>query len=403
MTLQEIIGKNQQFTIRHRILNTILLFGALMSFWSAAFSCLTQDSALSGLSCGTIGGILSGVFYLSRFRQMYILPIVLAVGLTAVIVPLVWISSGGSEGRTPFYLMLFSPMSVVLMTGYKRFVITAILTAMTVLMLVVEYSHPEIIRGYSDPSMKFVDVGVAMVTAIVINSIFFDVILRHYVRQHQMARQYLEESEAARQKLQYIGFHDTLTGLYNRRFYEIEVARLEKEKSSEIAVFVVDVDGLKFVNDTMGHFQGDSIIIRAAESIRAAFPGETRIFRTGGDEFVVLLAGKSPAELETHYRKIQEQLRRGNENNANSLNLLQLSVGYSSAAERQLTVQELLLEAENRMYREKTFHHSRKGRSMLQIIQKMMVARDDATDQHCERLQVLMVAFARVCPGGWNC
>jgi len=97
------------------------------------------------------------------------------------------------------------------------------------------------------------------------------------------------ERQKEQERLRYLGSHDGLTGLFNRTFYEAEKARLERGREHPISVFVLDVDGLKDVNDKYGHDAGDRVLKRLGAVLRGAFREEDVVARVGGDEFAVLL------------------------------------------------------------------------------------------------------------------
>lgn len=96
----------------------------------------------------------------------------------------------------------------------------------------------------------------------------------------------------ANDKLKYIGFHDPLCGIYNRAFFEQKMGRLESGDES-VGIVVCDIDGLKIMNDQLGHRFGDQMIQMAAKIIGESCPKEAMTARIGGDEFVVLLAPAS--------------------------------------------------------------------------------------------------------------
>jgi diguanylate cyclase (GGDEF)-like protein len=83
--------------------------------------------------------------------------------------------------------------------------------------------------------------------------------------------------------------HDILTGLYNRAFFDEEFKRLAHSRMFPMSIVMADINGLKTVNDTLGHNAGDALIRMAARIILEAFRAEDIVARIGGDEFAVLL------------------------------------------------------------------------------------------------------------------
>lgn len=106
----------------------------------------------------------------------------------------------------------------------------------------------------------------------------------------------------------YISYHDYLTGLYNRRFYEEELKRLDNERNLPLSIIMGDVNGLKYINDTYGHLSGDDLLMKVADSIRKACRSDDIIARVGGDEFVVLLPKTDTVEAEKIVERIKELL-----------------------------------------------------------------------------------------------
>ena len=91
--------------------------------------------------------------------------------------------------------------------------------------------------------------------------------------------------------LQYLSTHDSLTGLYNRVYFDAEMKRLAASREFPVSIIVADIDGLKRVNDTHGHDTGDQLIQAAATALLSAFRASDVVSRIGGDEFAVLLPG----------------------------------------------------------------------------------------------------------------
>ena len=87
-----------------------------------------------------------------------------------------------------------------------------------------------------------------------------------------------------------LSYHDHLTGLYNRRFFEREVKRLDKVKRLPLSIIVGDINGVKLINDAFGHTKGDKLIIDTARAISSCCRKGDILARTGGDEYRIAFA-----------------------------------------------------------------------------------------------------------------
>lgn len=191
-------------------------------------------------------------------------------------------------------------------------------------------------------------------------------------------------------KLKYLSLYDSLTGLYNRGYFEQEMTNLQRENDSMAGIILCDLDGLKLINDTMGHDTGDTLLRTAANILKNCFRETDIVARIGGDEFAVLLPGGTRSVVEKAIQRVKYSVKRYNVQNTKLP--LSLSVGFAQGQTNNL--EELFKEADNSMYREK-LHHSQSARSaIVQTLLKAMEARDYITEGHGDRLQDLVVNLA---------
>lgn len=194
----------------------------------------------------------------------------------------------------------------------------------------------------------------------------------------------ITERKDLEEKLRFITMHDSLTGLYNRAYFDEEVRRLEAARELRVGVVGCDVDGLKLINDSMGHQAGDELLRAAGTAIASAVREGDFVARVGGDEFVVLLYNIDSQGVKKVMDRIRAAIIRQNELEPGLP--LSISLGCAVATEDTKDIHQLLKEADDHMYREK-LHHSKSARSMLvHGLKKALEARDFITDGHGERL-----------------
>ena len=203
----------------------------------------------------------------------------------------------------------------------------------------------------------------------------------------------ITEHKTFREKLNYMSFHDSLTGLYNRNFFEEEMSRLGDGRYFPVGIIICDLDGLKFVNDTLGHQSGDEMLVRAAELLKASFRSSDILARIGGDEFAVLVPQAGEREAEEVVERLRQGVQRYNESEPRIP--LSVSVGHAVAASEGTDIQAVFREADNRMYREKIQREESARNSAIQALIRTMEERDFLTQGHCEKLQHLVTETAR--------
>lgn len=155
------------------------------------------------------------------------------------------------------------------------------------------------------------------------------------------------EQQRRERELQHLSTHDTLTGMHNRAYFDSRLRQFRFGNYYPISMVMVDIDGLKKVNDRHGHPAGDDLLRHAAKILRQACRTEDVVARLGGDEFGLLLvrAGTDVADQVTN--RIFGLLNLHNIRNAEAP--LSLSLGYAVAANNR-EVEDLFDRADQTMY-----------------------------------------------------
>ncbi len=196
----------------------------------------------------------------------------------------------------------------------------------------------------------------------------------------------------AEERIRYLSFHDTLTDLYNRAYLEEEMQRVDTERQLPIWIILVDLNGLKLVNDAFGHRMGDRLLQAAASVLKKVCRKEDLIARWGGDEFVVLLPRTSQKEAESIVKRISQKCGKTEVDNIP----ISLSLGTAGkkGLEEDLTV--VLQKAEDAMYQHKLVE-SRKARSaILRALQTTLQRKGLENTVHIERSLKVATRFGEV-------
>ena len=196
------------------------------------------------------------------------------------------------------------------------------------------------------------------------------------------------ERTTAEEKMAYFSLHDALTGLYNRTFFEEEMRRLSDDRMGKVGLIMCDVDGLKLINDSMGHDNGDSLLVATAKLIKSCFRSSDIVARVGGDEFAVLLPNCSAEILESANNRLQQS---ANQSELSWQGIpLSLSIGTALRTDPSVPLTEIYKEADNNMYRQKLYRSQSARSAIVQTLMKALEARDFITEGHAERLQVMV-------------
>ncbi|MBU0936709.1 MAG: diguanylate cyclase [Spirochaetes bacterium] len=184
------------------------------------------------------------------------------------------------------------------------------------------------------------------------------------------------------EKIEYLSYHDKLTGLYNRAWFDEQVKLLELRQQFPFTVILGDMNGLKVTNDLFGHKAGDQLLVAVAGVLRSACRESDSVCRLGGDEFVILLPGFAEAAA----RKVCNRInRKCQELHLKPVNP-SIALGFATCHGPEDSIDLLLSTADDRMYRNKLEHA---GTTQSLLSRSMQSGLQDKTHESLEHVQLV--------------
>ena len=192
----------------------------------------------------------------------------------------------------------------------------------------------------------------------------------------------INERSKREEEISYLSYHDKLTGLYNRRFYEEEIKRIDTQGNLPISIIMGDVNGLKLVNDAFGHEKGDELLLKAAEGIQKVCTNVECAARWGGDEFIILLPKTKKVEAEEIIKRINEQYLKQNIGNLH----VSVSFGWETKKKSEEDIMKILKKAEDYMYEQKIIENQVVKGNVINTINYTLFEKNNMEEQHSKRV-----------------
>ncbi len=206
----------------------------------------------------------------------------------------------------------------------------------------------------------------------------------------------ISERKQKEDEIRYLSYHDTLTGLGNRSFFEKEQQRLRQESRYPISLITGDINGLKLVNDAFGHNEGDKLLQTAARVIRDNCPADAVIARTGGDEFAMLLPNSPPEQAQAVIGQIKKASRELANQFGEELYYTNISLGAATLYHDKDVYEKAFTAAEELMYRQKLLETKSLHSSIIESIRTTLFEKSHETREHADRISDLACRLGKI-------
>jgi diguanylate cyclase (GGDEF)-like protein/PAS domain S-box-containing protein len=202
----------------------------------------------------------------------------------------------------------------------------------------------------------------------------------------------IDERKKAEEKIRFLSFHDKLTELYNRAYFEEQLKRLDTPRQLPMSILLGDVNGLKLINDAFGHREGDQLLIKIGSILRECCRREDVVARIGGDEFAILLPKTSHRVI----NQITERIKLTCRKNSGGPMEISMALGTACKEHPSQDIEMVFKEAEDRMYRNKLLESKSVRASMISALRRTLFEKSYETQEHTSRLQLLATQVASV-------
>lgn len=201
----------------------------------------------------------------------------------------------------------------------------------------------------------------------------------------------ITERKKAEERIIFLSFHDKLTGLYNRAYFEEELSRLDTARHLPLSFLIGDINGLKLVNDAFGHSEGDNILKKVSRILKKNCRECDIIARWGGDEFAILLPNTDKDLAESIAKRIRSACNRTKDQKIP----LSISLGIAAKEKKDEQVDDVIRRAEDRMYRSKLLEKKSIANSIISSLERTLQEKSHETKEHADRLKYWAVKIGR--------
>lgn len=189
----------------------------------------------------------------------------------------------------------------------------------------------------------------------------------------------------------YLSYHDKLTGLYNRAFFEEELKRLDNDRYLPLSIIMGDVNGLKIINDVFGHLAGDRLLKNISDILSSSIRKGDILSRWGGDEFIILLPNTSEEVTKSIVNRIKDKCK----NHQINLHFGDISLGYSIKKYIDINMMNVVTEAESHMYKNKVIDGRKTRHNILSHMMEYLYNKNFENKSQVRQIKHYLILMAK--------
>ena len=192
----------------------------------------------------------------------------------------------------------------------------------------------------------------------------------------------ITQRKTLEEKLRYLSEIDVLTDLYNRNSFEEKIKKLNKEKYHPLGIIMGDVNGLKLINDTLGHLEGDKLLRSISNVLKSSCCESGYVFRWGGDEFIILIPNADEFKCDKLIKKIS------NDCDKYDYQYMQLSISLGAVVKHKVNedIYDCIKKVEEKVYRHKLLDSKSIKSSIMDSLLKSLEEKNLETKEHAQRV-----------------
>ncbi len=209
--------------------------------------------------------------------------------------------------------------------------------------------------------------------------------------QNVLQSKVIEQVQKQEQRMRHLSHHDSLTDLYNRRYFDAILQDLNTTYAPPFSIILGDVNGLKMINDVFGHEEGNRYLVQIAKIFSSVMPKLFTVARVGGDEFAILMPNTSHSSAQTYMQILKSHCNHKTENQIH----ISVALGAATATSSGENLEAVMKLAEDRMYNNKLLENRSTRSSIISSLRQTLEEKTHETEAHCQRVKDYMIAMSR--------